>query len=67
MRYPPKGMKVKKNTQTQVYTDTQTEINIKMVAFLHLLMAFSKAFDSVRHDRLSTKLKNLSLEPHIIN
>lgn len=38
-----------------------------MVAFLHLLMAFSKAFDRVRHDRLSTKLKKLSLEPHIIN
>ena len=54
-------MKVKK-TQTQVYTDTQTEVNIKMVASLHLVMAFSKVFDSVRHD-----LKKLSLEPHIIN
>ena len=51
-----------KKTQTQVYTDTQTEVNIKMVASLHLLMAFSKVFDSVRHD-----LKKLSLEPHIIN
>ena len=30
-------------------------------------MAFSRAFDSVRHDRLSTKPKKLSLEPRIIN
>ena len=41
--------------------------NINCVAVRLFAMDFSKAFDSVRHDHLSTKLKQLSLEPHIIN
>ena len=44
------------------YLDDPNCVAVRLFA-----MDFSKAFDSVRHDHLSTKLKQLSLGPHIIN